>query len=79
MIKMVYMPMLKYAQMVFKFLVIDIHSVLAMHPAQLGNCFWEEWSSKTGNLQQENCSFVSSTGKWNTTAVNYTVPDEFRV
>ena len=71
--------MLKSAQTVFQFLLIDIHSILVMNPAQLGNCFWEEWSSKTGNLQQENCSFVSSTGKWNTKAMNYTVPDEFRV
>lgn len=73
--------MLKFAQTVhvFQFTTIHTYSVLVMNPAELGNCFWEEWSSKTGNLKQENCSFLSSTGKWNTTAVNYTVPDEFRI
>ena len=71
--------MLKSAQMVFQFSVVDIYSILVMNPAQLGNCFWEEWSSKSGNLQQQNCSFASSTGSWITKAINYTVPDEFRV
>ena len=50
-----------------------------MHPARLGNSWWEEWNSSSGNLQEKNCSFVCSTGKWNTTAVNYTIPDELRI
>ena len=50
-----------------------------MHPALLGTCRWEEWSSETGNLQQEKCLFTKSTGEWDTVAVNYTIPDKLSV
>ena len=65
------------ALMVILFTLTYLRSSLAMHPALLGNDWWQEWNSF--ELQQKNCSFLCSTGKWNTTAVNYTVPDEFRI
>ena len=52
--------------------------MLALHPAQLGECLWEEWDSKTGNLDQENCSFQQSPDTWVVTAQYYHIPPEFQ-
>jgi len=46
----------------------------AVHPAQLGECWWEEWDCSTGNLLQENCSFQKCPRVWKATAKCYQIP-----
>ena len=50
-----------------------------MHPAQLGECLWEEWNCQNGDLLRKNCVFNASDRSWKTTAKYYQIPDEFRI
>ena len=52
---------------------------LALHPGELGECWWEEWDSKTGNLHQPNCSFKRSARPWVVKAQYYQIPTEFQL
>ena len=58
----------------FLIFFLEFKPILAMNPTELGECYWDEWDCPNGNLLQNDCSFVRSTGKWTTTAKTYQIP-----
>ena len=54
--------------------ILSVNHILVKNPARIEDCRWDEWDCPNGYLLEQNCSFMKTSEKWETTARCYEVP-----